>query len=211
MRIGVLALQGAFAKHLEVLERLGVEGVEIRQPEELDHIHGLIIPGGETTTMVKLMKTEGWFARLRAFGQDHPVMGTCAGMILMGQVVDDPRVEPLGWIPIKVHRNAYGSQVSSFRDTGCVEEMGGPSEMEMVFIRAPRFEALSDEVVSMGMCRGESVMVRFGHFLALAFHPELTDDVRIHRYWLVWVKKALAAGPSAAKQTESRGPNPNSL
>jgi 5'-phosphate synthase pdxT subunit len=207
----VLALQGAFAKHLEVLERLGVSAVEVRQPEELDNLDGLIIPGGETTTMVKLMKTEGWFDRMRDFGNDHPVMGTCAGMVLMGQEVDDPRVEPFGWMPIRVHRNAYGSQVNSFRDTGCVEDLPGPPEMEMVFIRAPRFEPLSNDLTSLGMCRGESVMVRSGHFLAMAFHPELTDEVRIHRYWLDMVRKSLPADASAEKETESRGPNPNSL
>jgi len=204
MRIGVLALQGAFQKHLDVLERLGVEGVDIRQPEELDDIDGLIIPGGETTTMVHLMKTEGWFARMREYGLSHPVMGTCAGMVLMGQELDDPLVEPFGWMPIRVVRNAYGSQVNSFRDTGCVEDMSGSPEMEMVFIRAPRFEALSDEVVSLGMCRGESVMVRFGHFLALAFHPELTDDVRIHRYWLDMVKDNLSTSGTLRRPTTNR-------
>ena len=205
MRIGVLALQGAFAKHLEVLDRLGVDGVEIRQPEQLDELDGLIIPGGETTTMVKLMKSEGWFDRMRDFGTDHPVMGTCAGMVLMGQELDDPLVEPFGWMPIRVHRNAYGSQVNSFRDTGCVEGMSGSPEMEMVFIRAPRFEPLSDELVSLGMCRGESVMVRYGHFLALAFHPELTDDVRIHRYWLDIVRESVAADRAGASKTQLPG------
>jgi 5'-phosphate synthase pdxT subunit len=204
VRIGVLALQGAFAKHLEVLDRLGVEGVEIRQPEQLDGIDGLIIPGGETTTMVKLMKSEGWFGRMRDFGVDHPVMGTCAGMVLMGQEVDDPRVEPFGWMPIKVHRNAYGSQVNSFRDTGCVEEMTGAPEMEMVFIRAPRFEAVSDDLKHLGMCRGESVMVRWGHFLALAFHPELTEDVRVHRYWLDMVRSSAKTRQAHESSQESR-------
>jgi 5'-phosphate synthase pdxT subunit len=204
VRIGVLALQGAFAKHLDVLERLGVSGVEIRQPEELDGIDGLIIPGGETTTMVNLMKTEGWFERMREFGLNHPVMGTCAGMVLMGRELDDPLVEPFGWMPIRVHRNAYGSQVNSFWDTGCVEDMPGPAEMEMVFIRAPRFEPLSDELISLGMCRGESVMIRYGHFLALAFHPELTDDVRIHRYWLDMVRSFTEVREAAKTSRESR-------
>ena len=198
MRIGVLALQGAFARHLRVLKRLGVDGVEVRLPEQLDDIDGLIIPGGETTTMLKLLKAEGWYDRLKSFGLRKPVMGTCAGMILMGTEVDDERIEPFGWLPIRVVRNAYGRQVDSFRDVGTVSGLPGHSDMEMVFIRAPKVELLSEDLEVLGTCRRETVIVRSGHLLALAFHPELTDDDRVHRYWLAMVEEVIEAHRSTS-------------
>jgi len=184
LRIGVLALQGAFAKHLEVLHRLGVAGEEVRRAEDLEPLDGLIIPGGESTTMLKLLTTENWLDTLMDFGRRKPALGTCAGMVLMGSEIDDRRVTPFGWMPIRVLRNAYGSQVHSFRDVGTVQGIEGHPEMEMVFIRAPKFVPLSDEVTVIGTCRGEPVAARCGAHLATAFHPELTNDDRIHRLWL---------------------------
>jgi 5'-phosphate synthase pdxT subunit len=134
--------------------------------------------------MLKLLTTEGWLDTLRAFGRRKPVFGTCAGMVLMGTEIDDARVTPLGWLPIRVLRNAYGSQVHSFRDVGTVEGIGGHPEMEMVFIRAPKFVPLADEVIVLATCRGEPVAARYGAHVTTAFHPELTDDDRIHRFWL---------------------------
>jgi 5'-phosphate synthase pdxT subunit len=134
--------------------------------------------------MLKLLTSEGWLDALKDFGRQRPAMGTCAGMILMGTEVDDARVTPFGWMPIRVRRNAYGSQVHSFRDIGTVDGIGGHSAMEMVFIRAPKFEPLSESVEILGTCRGEPVVARYGAHVALAFHPELTDDHRIHRMWL---------------------------
>ena len=192
MRIGVLALQGAFARHLEVLSKLEVEAGEVRVPEDLSEIDGLIIPGGESTTMTTLLKAEGWLGELKVFGTHKPVFGTCAGLILMGSEIEDSRVEPFGWLPIKILRNAYGSQVHSFRDVGTVSGFPGHPEMEMVFIRAPRFEILSNEVKVRGTCRGEAVMIQQGHHLAAAFHPELTDDLRVHQFWLAGVESNLA-------------------
>jgi 5'-phosphate synthase pdxT subunit len=184
LRIGVLAIQGAFAKHIEVLSRLGVKASEIRNASELGGIDGLIIPGGESTTMLKVMRAEGMIEPLRIFGEHHPVMGTCAGMILMATETDDARVEPFGWIPIRALRNAYGAQVHSFRDVGRINGIEGHPEIEMVFIRAPKFVPLSESIEILGTCRNEPVAARFGHHLALAFHPELTDDSRVHRMWL---------------------------
>ena len=203
MRIGVLALQGAFARHVEVLSGLKVGAVEVRLPGDLDAIDGLIIPGGESTTITTLLKAEGWLEDLKAFGRHKPVFGTCAGLILMGQEIEDSRVEPFGWLPIRVLRNAYGSQVYSFRDVGKVSGLEGHPEMEMVFIRAPRFELLSKEVRVLGTCRGETVLVCLGHHVGAAFHPELTDDTRVHRFWLAGVQAAVAerAAPPQKSRT----------
>lgn len=184
LKIGVLALQGAFAKHVEVLARLGVDGREVRNAADLADLDGLIIPGGETTTMTRLMRSEGMIDPLDSFGRTHPVMGTCAGMVFMGRDVDDARVHTFGWMPIRIIRNAYGSQVHSFRDVGTVKGIAGHPEVEMVFIRAPQFEPASDEVEVIGTCRGLPVAARCGDYIATAFHPELTDDDRLHRLWL---------------------------
>jgi 5'-phosphate synthase pdxT subunit len=194
LKIGVFALQGAFAKHLEVLARLGVPAREVRNAADLEGLDGLIIPGGETTTMTKIMKSEGMIDSVARFGATHPVMGTCAGMVFMGRDVGDPRVHAFGWMPIKITRNAYGSQVDSFRDVGTVKGIAGHPEMEMVFIRAPQFEPASDEVEVIGTCRGLPVAARCGGYLATAFHPELTDDDRLHRLWLDAVLERSAAG-----------------
>lgn len=200
MRIGVLALQGAFARHLDVLAKLKVDACEVRVPEQFHEIDGLIIPGGESTTMTRIMKAEGWLEDLRAFGKAKPVFGTCAGLILMSSEIEDSRVQPMGWLPIKALRNDYGSQVHSFRDVGKVKGLPGHSDMEMVFIRAPRFEILSKEVEVMGTCRGESVMIRQGHHLASSFHPELTDDSRVHRFWLGLVEASAAKKASRLQE-----------
>lgn len=196
LKIGVLALQGAFARHLEVLARLGAEGREVRNTADFAELDGLIIPGGETTTMTKIMISEGMIDSVAQFGAAHPVFGTCAGMVFMGRDVDDARVHAFGWMPIKINRNAYGSQVNSFRDVGIVKGITGHPEMEMVFIRAPQFEPASEEVEVIGTCRGLPVVARCGDYLATAFHPELTDDDRLHRLWLDGIlarKRATAA------------------
>ena len=196
LRIGVLAIQGAWAKHAEVLTTLGVDVREVRNADELTGLDGLIIGGGETTTMTKVMLIEGMLDAVAEFGHHHPVMGTCAGMVLMAESADDPRVRPFGWIPMTVLRNAYGSQLNSFRDTGKVNGIVGSDEIEMVFIRAPKFGELSDDVEAIGQCRGDTVIVRYRSHLAMAFHPELTDDNRVHQMWLAQVAAAKRAQPS---------------
>lgn len=207
MRIGVLALQGDFARHLDVLSRLHVEGCEVRQPDELDQIDGLIIPGGESTTMTRIMRAEGWLKDLKRWGEHHPLFGTCAGLILMASEVEDPRVEPLGCLPIRALRNAYGAQVWSFQDVGTVIGLPGHPEMEMVFIRAPKFEILSDEIEVFGRCRGEAVLIRKGHHVAATFHPELSGETRVHRYWLELVAGSKQSRPLGAKASRTVPPS----
>lgn len=190
LRIGVLAIQGDWEKHVEMLSRLGVETIPVRNPEDLKSLDGLVIGGGESTTMTKVMATEGMLDSVAGFGHHHPVMGTCAGMVLMGRSADDSRVRPFGWLPMTVLRNAYGSQVNSFCDMGRVQGLAGSEEIEMVFIRAPKLGTLSDGVEVIGTCREEPVIVRYENHLAMAFHPELTDDSRIHQMWLAGVAAA---------------------
>ncbi len=206
MRIGVLALQGDFARHLEVLSSLQVENCEVRSPEQLEEIDGLIIPGGESTTMTRIMRAEGWLQELKKWSEHHPVFGTCAGLILMASKVDDPRVEPLGCLPIRALRNAYGAQVWSFQDVGTVTGLPGHPEMEMIFIRAPKFEVLSGDLEVLGRCRGEAVLIRKGHHLAATFHPELAGETRVHRYWIDLIQTGAKGGLPLAEAPARRMP-----
>ena len=183
-RIGVLALQGDFAKHLTMLDSLGVETLPVKKPEQLESCAGLIIPGGETTTLTKLMVKYGFYEPLREFGRKFPVMGTCAGAILVAKNVDDSRVQPLGLIDISVKRNAYGRQVDSFIADIQTSMFEDPPTFPAVFIRAPKIAATHNGVEILMSCQGEPVMVREKNILAVTFHPELTNDNRIHRYFL---------------------------
>ena len=183
-RIGVLALQGAYQKHVESLARLGVDARLIRKSIELDQCSGLIIPGGESTTMSLLINESGMHQPLRDFAMSHPVMGVCAGMIMMADTVDDRRVTPLGILPFRALRNHYGRQVHSFTAdiTLDFDDTGIP--LRAHFIRAPGVTDLDDSIAVLARYQDEIIMIgRNGH-LALSFHPELTEDTRIHRYWL---------------------------
>jgi 5'-phosphate synthase pdxT subunit len=186
--IGVLALQGAYQKHVECLSRLGVESLLIRKPAELDQCTGLIIPGGESTTMSLLIKKSGMYQPLRTFAQNHPVMGVCAGMIMMATEVDDDRVMPLGLIPFKALRNHYGRQVHSFTTDIKLDFDNNGKAFPAVFIRAPGADNISSDVQILASKRSndkdEAIILNKGHHMALSFHPELTDDTRIHAYWL---------------------------
>lgn len=183
MVVGILALQGAYQKHAEVLGRLGAESRFVREPSDLAGLSSLIIPGGESTTMTRLMAANGLWQPLRDFGAGRPVMGTCAGAILLAETVDDDRVDPLGLMPLRAERNHYGRQIHSF--IAPVELAFDPkAPFEAVFIRAPGIEPLDASVEVLATHGGEPVMVRHGRHLALSFHPELTGDDRIHRYWL---------------------------
>jgi pyridoxal 5'-phosphate synthase pdxT subunit len=183
-RIGVLALQGDFAKHLTMLEKLGVEVLAVKKPEQLEYCDGLIIPGGETTTLTKLMDKYGFYEPLRTFAKKFPVMGTCAGAILVAKEVDDPRVQPLGLMNISVHRNAYGRQVDSFITDIETSILSTPTSFRAVFIRAPKIVTTHNGVETLMTCDNEPVMVREDNVLAVTFHPELTSDSRIHNYFL---------------------------
>lgn len=182
--IGILALQGAFAKHETMLQSLGVKTVQIRKPESLKQCDGLVIPGGESTTLTKLMHRYEFYEPLREFARSYPIMGTCAGTILLAQNVDDQRVTPLQLVDITIRRNAYGRQIDSFVthiDSDCLP--GGPA-FRSVFIRAPKIERVGPEAQVLMSLEDEAIMVQQEQVLALTFHPELTDDPRIHQYFL---------------------------
>lgn len=183
-RIGILALQGDFAKHAERLHDLNVETVQVKTPGALQRCDGLIIPGGESTTLTKLMRKYGLYPPLREFAKTHPVMGTCAGLIMVASRVDDERVEPLRLIDMAVNRNAYGRQIESFITTVDVPFLGDTTPFRAIFIRAPRIQKIGEGVDVLIEYQGHPVMVRQGHLFAAAFHPELTDDSRLHRYFI---------------------------
>ena len=182
-QIGVLGLQGAYAKHLAVLQQLDVQAVDVRKPGDLEECHGLIIPGGESTTMTKLINEIDMHDALLKFSVDRPVFGTCAGMILMAAKVDDGRVKTLNLLDIEVERNAYGRQIDSFIDELDVTTNGQAFSMRGVFIRAPRIKNMGDGVEVLASVNGEPVLVQEGHHMAAAFHPELTGETRIHNYF----------------------------
>ena len=185
MRVGVLASQGAFAEHIAKLRELGVEAVPVRLPEELEGLDGLIIPGGESTSISKLMGDYSLADKIKGLAKGGlPVLGTCAGLILMakGNSADYP--EPLGIMDIIATRNAFGRQTESF-ETELVIPALGEKLFPGVFIRAPLIEQVNGKVeVLARLADGTIVAVRQGKLLALAFHPELTDDLRFHQYFL---------------------------
>ncbi|HEX4745421.1 MAG TPA: pyridoxal 5'-phosphate synthase glutaminase subunit PdxT [Gaiellaceae bacterium] len=178
MRIGVLALQGAFREHEVALRTLGADVVEVRLPEELDDLDGLVIPGGESTTIVRLAELYGLDEAIRAF--PGAIFGTCAGMIVLDR-------EHWGLADLEVERNAYGRQVRSFEAE--VELAGEAIPLRGVFIRAPRVRALGSDVEVLGTLDDEPVLVRDGRLLLASFHPELTDDRRVHELFLELVEE----------------------
>lgn len=185
-RIGVLALQGAFAEHRKMLEELGAEGVEIRQKADLaeESLDGIILPGGESTVIGKLLKELDMYDTLRRMILDGlPVLGTCAGMILLARNISNDSNRYLGTMDITVRRNAYGRQLGSFHTTGGFRGIG---EVPMTFIRAPYIEDVSDEagVEVLAVVNGNIVAARQRNMLVTSFHPELTQDIRVHQYFL---------------------------
>jgi 5'-phosphate synthase pdxT subunit len=186
MRIGVLAIQGDFREHAAVLRRLGAEPVEVRKAEELDGLDGLVIPGGESTAIMRLARIYGLEEALRRF--DRPVFGTCAGMILLDR-------HHLGLVDVSVRRNAYGRQVASFEAD--LEVAGQEEPVRGVFIRAPRVADSGPGVEVLAELDGEPVLLRDGRFLVASFHPELTDDPRVHELFLDIVREQEAVGGRA--------------
>jgi len=182
----VLALQGAFREHAHMLERLGAAVREVRLEKDLAGLDGLVIPGGESTTMGRLMEEYGLFAPLQAFGRERPILGTCAGLIMLARRTTEGSQPLLGLLDITVRRNAFGSQVYSFE--GLVElDLSGNGQPETypgVFIRAPWVEEWGPGVRVIARCEGRVVGVEQGLLLGFAFHPELTKDTRIHEYFL---------------------------
>jgi 5'-phosphate synthase pdxT subunit len=185
MKVGVLAIQGDFDAHRKRLEELGAEVVLVRKPEQLDEIDGLVIPGGESGAFLKILGAEG-FAKLREFVRLKPTFGTCAGAIMLAREVTNPAQPGLGALDIRIRRNAYGRQVDSSIRTGATTLPGGP--MEMVFIRAPRIEQAGPQVEVLARMGDDPVVVRQGNVMAATFHPELSDDPRIHGAFLDLVR-----------------------
>jgi len=177
VKIGVLAVQGDFREHAAMLRRLGADVVEIRTPEQLEEVDGLVIPGGESTAIMRLIRLYGLDEVLRSF--DRPVFGTCAGMIVVDR-------DHLGLADIVVDRNAYGRQVASFEADVPLED-GEP--VRGVFIRAPRLRERGPDVEVLAELDGEAVLLRDGNVLVASFHPELTDDTRVHELFLESVKE----------------------
>lgn len=190
-RVGVLAIQGDFLEHRQVLERIGVDAPEIRLPHQLDDVDGLIIPGGESTTIVQLIDIYGFRKTLEAKSQaGMPIWGTCAGMIVIASSLSDRRPEPLGLMNICVSRNAFGRQIDSFEQDLTIEGLEGPP-FHGVFIRAPAVEKIGDGVrVVASLDDGRPVAVKQDRLFATAFHPELTDDSRIHEMFVRIVEGA---------------------
>ena len=179
LRIGVLALQGNFREHAQMLRGLGVDAVEIRKPEQLDGLDGLVIPGGESTTFMRLMGLYGLDEALRRF--ERPMFGTCAGMIVLDR-------NHLDLVDVSVRRNAFGRQLASFETDLDIVGIEGPP-LRAVFIRAPWVEDVGPNVEVLAEVEGRPVLARDGRFLVAAFHPELTDDTRLHELFLELVRE----------------------
>jgi 5'-phosphate synthase pdxT subunit len=184
MTIGVLALQGDFDAHRRRLEELGAKVVLVRKPEQLDEIDGLVIPGGESGTFLKLLGDKG-FEKLKEFVHAKPTFGTCAGAILLATEVENPKQAGLGALDIGIRRNAYGRQLdSSIREGRFLPGQAGDSALEMVFIRAPKIERVGAGVEVIATEGVDPVAVRQGRAMAATFHPELSEDMRVHQAFL---------------------------
>lgn len=183
MKIGVLALQGAFIEHEKMLKQLGAAVVQVRLPGQLDDLDGLIIPGGESTTIGKIAVEYGLVEPLRAFAAERPTWGTCAGLIFLAKNIGHDRQPLLGLMDITVNRNAFGRQIDSFETELPIKGLDEP--FHAIFIRAPLVTAVGQGVtVLASLGEGKMVAVEQGHLLGTAFHPELTEDTRLHAYFL---------------------------
>jgi len=185
MKIGVLALQGAFAEHIAILRRLKVDSMPVRLPHQLVGLDGLIIPGGESTTITRLMHSYDLMSEISNLAENGlPILGTCAGMILLAREISHSKVKPLGLMDIRVRRNAFGRQTESFEADLSMPVLG-ENPFPGVFIRAPLVEQTNSGVETLAkLDNGIIVAARQGKLLVCAFHPELTDDLRFHRYFL---------------------------
>ncbi|MCJ8015196.1 pyridoxal 5'-phosphate synthase glutaminase subunit PdxT [Paenibacillus sp. KQZ6P-2] len=192
MKIGVLALQGAVAEHIRSIELAGAQGVAIKKKEELQEIQGLIIPGGESTTIGKLMRKYDFIEAIRQFSADgKPVFGTCAGLIVLAKTIEGQEEAHLELMDMTVARNAFGRQRESFEADLDVKGIDEP--IRAVFIRAPLIRAVGEQVDVLSSYNGEIVAARQGYLLASSFHPELTDDYRFHQYFVDMVKASQAS------------------
>jgi 5'-phosphate synthase pdxT subunit len=200
MKIGVLAVQGNFREHAAMLRRLGADAVEVRKPEELAGLDGLVVPGGESTTFMRLMRLYGLDEAIREF--ERPIFGTCAGMIVLDR-------DHLGLVDLSVDRNAYGRQVASFEAD--LRLAGDDEPLRGVFIRAPRVRETGEGVEVLAERDGEPVLVRDGRIIVASFHPELTEDTRVHELFLKAVEEAAkppvrASGPGEGARGDREVP-----
>ena len=193
--IGVLALQGDYSKHLEILEKLKISSCEIRYPHQLNEINGLIIPGGESTTMTDLIERNDLHDNIITFSNKNPILGTCAGLIMMSRSVNDTRVKSLNILDIEVDRNAYGRQVNSFTDKLSISIEGISKNITATFIRAPKINNMGKEIEIISSYKNEPVAVKQGIHMGLAFHPELDGITLFHDFIFVkqFNKKSHAA------------------
>lgn len=183
--IGVLALQGNFQKHLDTLQKLGVKGTKVTSAGDLEKVDGLILPGGESTTISRLLSTFELVEPLKEFAASSPIFGTCAGLILMAQHVNSQEVNPFGFLPIEVKRNAYGRQIDSFSTplfSSYFDKLTG------IFIRAPKIMRIADSVQVLATHNNDPVLVKSSHFLGAAFHPELTSEGVLHSFFIDLVR-----------------------
>ena len=189
-KIGVLAIQGDYAAHADALSESGAEPVEVRKPDQLAGLDGLILPGGESTTVLRFLEKHSFFEILAEFCTRQPVFGTCAGAILLAREVTHPPQRSLGLLDATVERNAYGRQIDSTILSAETTLAGGP--LEMVFIRAPRIAAAGQEVEVLAERDGSPVLVRQGRLMAATFHPELSRDRRVHKMFVELVTESMA-------------------
>jgi pyridoxal 5'-phosphate synthase pdxT subunit len=188
LRIGVLAVQGDFAAHAEMLQKLGAETIEVRALADLQSCDALVLPGGESTTQLQFLQEEGLFDAIKIFaGKQRPIFGTCAGAILLANKVQHPAQDSLQLMDMTVTRNAYGRQIAS--DVFFGSSKLRPTPMEMVFIRAPIIEKVAESAEVLAEYSGKPVLVQQGNLLAATFHPELTSDSTVHRHFLDLVRK----------------------
>lgn len=180
MKIGILGLQGNVHSHIKILQKIDIEPVIIRYPDELDKVSGLIIPGGESTTMTNLMERMGFVQPILKFAESYPILGTCAGLILLAKEVNDMRVKPLGLLDVSISRNGYGRQVYSFSDTIEVTTNEGLKDLNATFIRAPKINQLSKTTKILSKYDNEPIAVQEGKHIGLTFHPELNGETYFH-------------------------------
>ena len=195
MKVGVLALQGTFIEHIGMLRQLGVEAPPIRLPHELNTLDGLIIPGGESTTMLRLMESFGLIKPIREMARNGlAIWGTCAGMVLLAKNISNYEMETLGLMDTKIRRNAFGSQIDSF-EVDLEIPLVGEEPFHAVFIRAPVIKEAETDVIILSRLPDSTIVVaKQNRLLACAFHPEFTDDLRFHRYFLNMVSQKLSHG-----------------
>ncbi len=182
MKIGVLALQGNYEMHSQVLEKIGIEPITVRYPHELDTVEGLVIPGGESTTMSKLMNRMGFYKPLKSFANDYPVLGTCAGLILMSEKVVDADLEPLGLLDVQVERNGYGRQINSNTINIEFELNNVGYNIRGSFIRAPKIVSYGNSVNVLAMYDEFPIIVKDNKHVGISFHPELDNISILHEY-----------------------------